>query len=172
MNESNTAANNEPNRIIDFTVSIVSSALNNLQQATSADAISDLIKSTYSTLSGLGGDTPAPVVEIKQEPAVPVRNSVKKDFIVCLEDGKKMKMLKRYLANNFNLSPDEYRAKWNLPADYPMVAPNYSEKRRELAQSIGLGRQGRGGGRKSVTAEAADKAVAAKPARRKKAVAA
>ncbi len=166
MNEANTVAT-EPNRMIDFTVSIVSSALHNQQQPADASAISALINSTYSTLSALGGSTPAPVAEIKQEPAVPIRNSIKPDYIVCLEDGKKMKMLKRYIANNFNLSPDEYRTKWGLPATYPMVAPNYSEKRRELAKTIGLGRQGRGGGRKSATAAVVEKA--AKPARQKKA---
>jgi len=67
--------------------------------------------------------------------------SIKPDYIVCLEDGKKLKMLKRYLRTNYNMSPEEYRARWELPADYPMVAPNYAEKRRELAMQIGLGRK-------------------------------
>ena len=70
-----------------------------------------------------------------------MRNSVKPDYIVCLEDGKKLKMLKRYLRTNYNLSPEEYRARWGLPADYPMVAPNYAETRRDLAKKIGLGRK-------------------------------
>ncbi len=75
----------------------------------------------------------------KQEPAVSIRSSIKPDFIVCLEDGKKLKMLKRHLMTHYQMTPDQYRAKWNLPADYPMVAPNYAEQRRTLAKKIGLG---------------------------------
>ncbi len=101
--------------------------------------IAGLIQSVHTALKGLG-QTPEPVVE-KQEPAVSIRSSVKPDHIVCLEDGKKLKMLKRYLRTNYDMSPDEYRRKWNLPSDYPMVAPNYAEKRRSLAHSIGLGRK-------------------------------
>src|SRR3546814_1413575 len=84
----------------------------------------------------------------EQKPAVSVRASIKPDYIVCLEDGKKLKMLRRHLMTHYNMTPDDYRAKWNLPKDYPMTAPNYSEKRRALAKSIGLGATGRGGGRK------------------------
>ena len=101
--------------------------------------IAALIQSVHTALKGLG-QPPEPVVE-KQEPAVSIRSSVKPDHIVCLEDGKKLKMLKRYLRTNYDMSPDEYRRKWNLPSDYPMVAPNYAEKRRTLAHSIGLGRK-------------------------------
>ena len=101
--------------------------------------IAGLIQSVHTALKGLG-QAPEPVVE-KQEPAVSIRSSVKPDHIVCLEDGKKLKMLKRYLRTNYDMSPDEYRRKWNLPSDYPMVAPNYAEKRRTLAHSIGLGRK-------------------------------
>jgi len=98
-----------------------------------------LITSVYTALANLGE---APVVEeVKLQPAVAVRNSVKPDYIVCLEDGKKLKMLKRYLRTNYKLSPEEYRARWGLPADYPMVAPNYAETRRDLAKKIGLGRK-------------------------------
>jgi predicted transcriptional regulator len=98
-----------------------------------------LITQVYTALANLGE---APVVEeAKPQPAVAVRNSVKPDYIVCLEDGKKLKMLKRYLRTNYNMSPEEYRARWNLPADYPMVAPSYAEKRRDLAKKIGLGRK-------------------------------
>ena len=105
----------------------------------------------YGALAGLGG---APVVEEKRpEPAVSIRASVKPDHIVCLEDGKKLKMLKRYLRTNYNMSPEEYRARWGLPADYPMVAPDYADKRRELAKKIGLGRQpGQRRGRRKKTA--------------------
>lgn len=98
-----------------------------------------LITNVYSALAGLG--TTTVVEEEKPEPAVSVRASVKPDYIVCLEDGKKLKMLKRHLMTHYNMTPEEYRARWNLPADYPMVAPNYAEKRRELAKKIGLGRK-------------------------------
>lgn len=98
-----------------------------------------LITSVYGALASLG--EVAPVQEAPPEPAVSIRASVKPDYIVCLEDGKKLKMLKRYLRTNYDMSPEEYRARWNLPADYPMVAPNYAEKRRELAKKIGLGRK-------------------------------
>jgi predicted transcriptional regulator len=74
------------------------------------------------------------------EPAVPIKKSVKPDYIICLEDGMKLKMLKRHLRTSYNMSPDEYRQKWGLPSDYPMVAPNYAAKRSELAKKIGLGR--------------------------------
>ena len=98
-----------------------------------------LITNVYAALAGLG--EVAPVIENKPEPAVSIRASVKPDYIVCLEDGKKLKMLKRYLRTNYNMTPEEYRARWGLPADYPMVAPNYAETRRDLAKKIGLGRK-------------------------------
>ncbi len=98
-----------------------------------------LITNVYTALANL--EKPAPVVEVMPEPAVSIRSSVKNDHIVCLEDGKKLKMLKRHLSTRYNLTPDQYRARWNLPADYPMVAPAYAEKRRELAKKIGLGRK-------------------------------
>lgn len=103
-------------------------------------AVSDLpllIQNVYGALSQLSGPPAAP--EVKQEPAVSVRASVKPDYIVCLEDGKKLKMLKRHLMTHYQMTPDDYRTKWNLPADYPMVAPNYAEQRRTLAKKIGLG---------------------------------
>ena len=96
-----------------------------------------VIESVYATLARLGAPAEAPAP--KQEPAVPVRSSIKPDFIVCLEDGKKLKMLKRHLMTRYSMTPDDYRAKWGLSADYPMVAPNYAEQRRTLAKSIGLG---------------------------------
>lgn len=98
-----------------------------------------LITNVYSALAGLKPSEPA--AEPAPEPAVSIRSSVKNDHIVCLEDGKKLKMLKRHLMTRYNLTPDQYRARWNLPADYPMVAPAYAEKRRELAKKIGLGRK-------------------------------
>lgn len=96
-----------------------------------------LIQNVHGALAGLGG--PAPEPETKQEPAVSVRASIKPDYLVCLEDGKKLKMLKRHLMTHYQMTPEQYRAKWNLPADYPMVAPNYAEQRRSLAKKIGLG---------------------------------
>ncbi len=98
-----------------------------------------LISNVYAALAGLGET--AVVEEAKPQPAVSIRSSVKPDYIVCLEDGKKLKMLKRYLRTNYEMTPEEYRARWGLPADYPMVAPNYAEKRRDLAKKIGLGRK-------------------------------
>jgi predicted transcriptional regulator len=103
-------------------------------------AVSDLpvlIANVHGALAGLGGAAPVP--EVKQEPAVSIRASIKPDYIVCLEDGKKLKMLKRHLMTHYQMTPEQYRAKWNLPADYPMVAPNYAEQRRTLAKKIGLG---------------------------------
>jgi predicted transcriptional regulator len=97
-----------------------------------------LIQNVHDALIGLapnGGKAEAP----KQEPAVSIRSSIKPDFIVCLEDGKKLKMLKRHLMTHYQMTPDQYRQKWGLGADYPMVAPNYAEQRRSLAKSIGLG---------------------------------
>lgn len=103
------------------------------------DQVPTLITTIYNALQSLGGEQPK--VEERPEPAVSVRASIKPDYLVCLEDGKKLKMLKRYLRTNFDMSPEEYRARWNLPADYPMVAPNYAATRRELAKKIGLGRK-------------------------------
>jgi len=96
-----------------------------------------VIESVYATLARLG--TPVVVPVPKQEPAVSIRSSIKPDHIVCLEDGKKLKMLKRHLMTRYGMTPDDYRTKWGLPGDYPMVAPNYAEQRRTLAKSIGLG---------------------------------
>lgn len=122
--------------LITLTSDIVSAHVSNNE--VSVDQVPVLISTVYTALKGLGGET-APVEE-RPEPAVSIRASVKPDYIVCLEDGKKLKMLKRYLRTNYNMSPEEYRARWNLPADYPMVAPNYAERRRELAVKIGLGK--------------------------------
>lgn len=127
-----TAAHNE---LLSLTADIVSSHV-----ANNTVAVSDLphvIENVYSTLARLGGEAPVP--EVKQEPAVSIRTSIKPDFIVCLEDGKKLKMLKRHLMTHYKMTPDAYRTKWGLPADYPMVAPNYAAQRRMLAKKIGLG---------------------------------
>ncbi len=99
-----------------------------------------LISTVHNALSALGQEAPAPEPEAPK-PAVSIRSSIKPDHIVCLEDGKKLTMLKRYLQTRYGMTPAQYRAKWKLPADYPMVAPDYAEKRRTLAQQIGLGRK-------------------------------
>lgn len=106
-----------------------------------------MIKSVHSTLGGLGGGL-AGEIQLSQKPAIPVKRSVNPDFIVCLEDGKKLKMLKRYLRSNYGMTPEEYRSKWGLPADYPMVAPNYAAQRSEFAKKIGLGRTASSSGRR------------------------
>jgi len=134
--------------LIDYTSDIVSSYVAN--NSLSSDQVPSLIANVYSALSGLGKQAAAP--EARPEPAVSVRSSVKQDHIVCLEDGKKMKMLKRHLMTDHGLTPAEYRARWGLASDYPMVAPDYADKRRELAMKIGLGRkpgQRRGRGKKA-----------------------
>lgn len=125
----------EHNDLLALTADIVSSHVAN--NSVSVNDVPQLIQNVFATLSGL---TTAPAAVITPpEPAVPVRQSIKPDYIVCLEDGKKLKMLKRHLMTAYGMTPDDYRAKWGLPADYPMVAPNYAESRRQLAKSIGLG---------------------------------
>jgi predicted transcriptional regulator len=110
------------------------------QNKVAPEEIAQVIRSVHQTLTGLqsGGGEAAPAE--RQKPAVPVGRSVQNDYIVCLEDGAKLKMLKRYLRSRYNLSPEEYRRKWGLPADYPMVAPAYAARRSEFAKKIGLGR--------------------------------
>ena len=132
--------------LVTLTADIVAAHVSNNSVAISDLAL--LIGNVHTALSSLGEK---PVVEEKLVPAVSIRASVKPDHIVCLEDGKKMTMLRRHLATDHDMTPDEYRAKWNLPSDYPMSAPNYTEKRREIAKQIGLGTKGRGGGRKPAT---------------------
>lgn len=115
-----------------------------------AAQISEVIKSVYSSLTALEGEAAEAVAE-PLKPAVPIRKSITPDYVVCLEDGKKLKMLKRHLRTTYDMTPDEYRAKWNLPPDYPMVAPNYAKQRSEFAKKIGLGRKTVGGrGRRRV----------------------
>lgn len=146
--------------LLTLTTDIVAAHVSN--NAVGIADLPDLITRVHGALAGLGSPVVKPVEE--QKPAVSIRSSVKPDFIVCLEDGKKLKMMRRHLMTAYGMTPDDYRAKWNLPKDYPMVAPNYAETRRALAKSIGLGTKGRGGGRKPVAKPAA-KAVGA-PARR------
>ncbi len=132
-----------------------------------ADRLPGLIQSVYGSLAKLG-QAPEPVEE-QRKPAVSVRASVKPDTVTCLECGEKLKMLKRHLMTDHGLTPEDYRARWNLPADYPLVAPEYAQRRKELAHKIGLGRKPQG----SAEAKPAAKAPAkAKGAGRKKAEAA
>lgn len=134
--------------LITLTSDIVAAHVSN--NSVGVDELPRLIGNVYNALAGLGGEVKN---EATPEPAVSIRASIKPDHIVCLEDGKKLKMLKRYLRTNYDMSPEEYRARWNLPADYPMVAPNYADKRRELAVKIGLGRTpGQKRGRRKKTA--------------------
>jgi predicted transcriptional regulator len=107
-----------------------------------AAQIPDLVRSVHATLCTLGGAEPAAAMRSsdKQKPAVPVSKSIQDDYIVCLEDGKQLKMLKRYLRSRFDLSPEDYKRKWGLPADYPMVAPSYAQRRSDFAKQIGLGK--------------------------------
>lgn len=121
--------------LITLTSDIVAAHVSNNSVAVSD--LPTLISNVHAALAGLEGGEP--VEEAKPEPAVSIRSSVKPDYIVCLEDGKKLKMLKRHLMTHYKMTPEDYRAKWNLPADYPMVAPNYAEQRRSLAKKIGLG---------------------------------
>jgi predicted transcriptional regulator len=123
--------------LLSLTVEIVSAHVSHNNVATIE--MPALIRSTFDALSSVS----APQVQEtpKLEPAVPIRASVRSDHIICLEDGSKLQMLKRYLRNKYGMSPEEYRAKWDLPKDYPMVAPAYAERRRAIAKSTGLGRK-------------------------------
>ena len=124
--------------ILTLTSEIVSAHVSN--NATRGDAVPELIQSVFDKLTALASDEPAPT---ELTPAIPIRKSITDDYIVCLEDGRKLKMLKRHLMTAYGMTPEEYRARWGLKADYPMVAPNYSKKRQELAKKIGLGRKPR-----------------------------
>lgn len=126
----------QPNsHILSLTAQIVSAHVSN--NSIQAEALPALILSVYKTLTGTGVE---PVQQEKRQPAVPVKRSVFPDYIICLEDGKKLKMLKRHLRSTYGMTPADYRTKWNLPRDYPMVAPNYAATRSQLAKKIGLGR--------------------------------
>ncbi|MEO6248748.1 MAG: MucR family transcriptional regulator [Sphingomicrobium sp.] len=121
--------------LITLTADIVAAHVSN--NSVAVNDLPLLISNVHGALAVLTNAAPAP--EAKLEPKVPVRSSIKPDYIVCLEDGKKLKMLKRHLMTHYSMTPDQYRSKWGLNSDYPMVAPNYAEQRRALAKSIGLG---------------------------------
>ncbi len=120
-----------------MTADIVASFLRN--NKVSPEELPDLIRSVHQTVAGLTSGA-RPKMDERPKPAVPVTKSIHHDYLVCLEDGKKLKMLKRYLRSTYALSPDEYRRRWGLPADYPMVAPAYAARRSEFAKRIGLGK--------------------------------
>jgi predicted transcriptional regulator len=137
MQEDNGSSTPSNDELLRMTSEIVTSFVSN--NAVSAESLPDVIRSVYRTVSSLAGSPEARPDE-KLKPAVPVSKSVGTDYIICLEDGRKLKMLKRYLRSRYDMSPDEYRRRWGLPADYPMVAPAYTERRSEFAKKIGLGK--------------------------------
>lgn len=120
-----------------MTTDIVASFVAN--NKVSPDDLTELIRTIHRTLAGLSNGATAPAQE-RPKPAAPINKSVQHDYIICLEDGKKLKMLKRYLRSTYSMSPDDYRKRWGLPADYPMVAPAYAARRSEFAKKIGLGK--------------------------------
>lgn len=128
--------NEKPNTkdLLELTAEIVAAHAGN--NSVAAGDLSQLIQDVYRTLSAVGSGQSAPE---RPKPAVPIKKSVLPDYIVCLEDGKKLKMLKRHLKTAYDMTPDGYRERWGLPADYPMVAPNYAKHRSNLAKKIGLG---------------------------------
>jgi predicted transcriptional regulator len=128
-------AANSDDTLLTLTADIVAAHVSN--NSVAVNDLPNLIQNVHTALSGIAGGSTA--AEAKPEPKVSIRASVKPDYIVCLEDGKRLKMLKRHLMTHYNMTPDQYRQKWGLSADYPMVAPNYAEQRRTLAKSIGLG---------------------------------
>lgn len=123
--------------LLTLTTEIVSAHVSN--NTVGGHDIPNLIESVYRTLSNV--NSAAPHLVERPQPAVPIKRSINDDFIICLEDGKKLKMLKRHLKTAYNMTPEEYRERWGLPADYPMVAPNYAKKRSALAKDIGLGKK-------------------------------
>jgi len=135
--ESHVMENPKGNDLLKLATDIVAAYVSN--NPVPVSELPAMIKSVHATLGGLtgaaGGD-----IATSQKPAVPLKKSITPEYLVCLEDGKKLKMLKRYLRSRYGLSPDQYRAKWGLPADYPMVASNYAAQRSEFAKKIGLGR--------------------------------
>ncbi|MCM2344613.1 MAG: MucR family transcriptional regulator [Alphaproteobacteria bacterium] len=132
-------ADNQNDNLLTLTSNIVSAHLSN--NSISADEIPSLIRKVYSTLANVNQDNFSS--SERPQPAVPIKKSVHADYIICLEDGKKLKMLKRHLKTAYNMTPEQYRERWGLPADYPMVAPNYANQRSKLAKDIGLGTSGR-----------------------------
>jgi predicted transcriptional regulator len=162
--------------LLALTADIVAAHISNNKVATGD--VPSVITTVYEALAGLAA--PVEKATSAPQPAVSIRSSVKPDYIVCLEDGKKLKMMKRYLMTAYGMTPDEYRRKWGLSSDYPMAAPNYTETRRALAKQIGLGSKGRrkaaasapaadakGGGKATGGAKKADSTPPARPRRKR-----
>jgi predicted transcriptional regulator len=137
------AAKTAEDELLRMTTEVVAAYVRNNTLASAQ--LGDVIHAVYHSLRSLDGQVAEPPAEVLK-PAVPVRKSITPEFLVCLEDGKKLKMLKRHLRSTYNMTPDEYRAKWGLGPDYPMVAPKYAQQRSDFAKKIGLGR---GTGRRS-----------------------
>ena len=156
MSTDDEEAQNGENDTLRLSADVVSAYLMN--NTVSAGSVGELIRSVHASLTGLDAAPAAPAPAERPKPAVPISRSVQDDYIVCLEDGKRLKMLKRYLRSKFNLTPDEYRRRWGLTPDYPMVAPAYATRRSEFAKQIGLGR--------GVRRTAAEAAPARKPAKK------
>ena len=127
---------NMDDTLLTLTADIVAAHVSN--NSVAVNDLPTLIQNVHQALAGISSSASAP--EPRQDPAVSIRSSIKPDYIVCLEDGKKLKMLKRHLMTHYNMTPDEYRRKWGLPPDYPMVAPAYAARRSDFAKQIGLGR--------------------------------
>jgi predicted transcriptional regulator len=137
------AENAPTSDLLALTAQIVAAHVSN--NALPVGDLSGLIRDVHGTLATLGQAAAAPAPAEKPTPAVPVKKSITPGYLICLEDGKKLKMLRRHLKTSFNMSPEQYREKWGLPADYPMVAPDYAAKRSALAKQIGLGTKPRTG---------------------------
>lgn len=130
--------NSRDDMFLELTTDIVASYVSN--NSVNIDEIPTVIEQVYRSLSNL--EVNANISAERPQPAVPIKRSITDDFLICLEDGKKLKMLKRHLKTAYNMTPDAYRERWGLPADYPMVAPNYAKRRSKLAKDIGLGTVG------------------------------
>jgi predicted transcriptional regulator len=129
------------NELLTMTANVVAAYVSN--NTVTEEDLSKVIRGVYDTLASVG--SPGETVKERPAPAVPIKKSVTPDYVICLEDGKKLKMLKRHLKTSYDLTPDQYRERWGLPADYPMVAPNYAKQRSRLARKIGLGTKARRG---------------------------
>jgi predicted transcriptional regulator len=125
--------------LVELTADIVAAYVSN--HVVQVSDLTNLIADVHQALNNTASPTPAPVVVEKPKPPVPIRKSIEDDYLICLEDGQKFKSLKRHLMTHYNMTPDEYREKWGLPADYPMVAPAYAEARSRLAKEMGLGQR-------------------------------
>ena len=132
--------------MVELAASIVSAYISN--NSLPMSELTSLITSVHAVVAKLTGGAPAPVSSEPMRPAVPIKKSITEEYLVCLEDGRKFKSLKRHLRTRYHMTPEQYRAKWQLPPDYPMVAPGYAQTRSQMAKAMGLGQQRRGKGKK------------------------